>query len=151
MLLVHWMQPTGAASSLSGATSRTNAASSCASRRRAVCFSPSGPARARRPPLFDAATVPSEPPPQANCVVTLMCLGASPTMPSSCFGRIVELKTARGHQPPSTSSTAGHLTMDGPPPAPNHPTTTSSNTPLVSCCSPTSPPVPTTSPPVCRR
>jgi hypothetical protein len=151
MLLVRRMQSTGAAPSLSGASSRTNAAPSCGSRRRALCFSPLGPARACRPPLFAAAVAPGEPLPQATRVVALMRLGASPTVPSLCSARSVGPKTARGRQPPSTSSTAGQLTTDGPPPTPNHPAATSSSTPSASCCSPTSPPAPATSPSVCHR
>jgi hypothetical protein len=115
------------------------------------CFSPSGLARACCPPLFTAAAVPGEPPPQATHVVTLMRFGASPTVSSSCSAHRAGPKTARGRQPPSTSSTTRHLTTDGPPPAPNHPAATSSSTPPTSCCSLTSPPTTTTSPPVCHR
>jgi hypothetical protein len=89
-------------------------------------------------------------PPQATHVVALMRLGASPTVSSSCSARSAGLKTAWGRQPPLTSSTAGHLTTDGPPPAPNHLAVTSSSTPPVSYCSPPSPPTPAASPPVCR-
>jgi hypothetical protein len=80
-----------------------------------------------------------------------MRLGASPMVSSLCSARSVGPKTARGRQPPSTSSTAGHLTTNGPPPAPNHPVATSSSTPSASCSSPTSPPTPATSPPVSRH
>jgi hypothetical protein len=118
---------------------------------RARCFSPSGLARVRSPPLFTAAAAPGEPPPQATRVVALMRLGASPIVPSSCSARSAGPKTARGRQLPSTSSTAGHLTTDGSPPAPNHLAATSPSTPSTFGCSPTSPPTPATSPPVCRR
>jgi hypothetical protein len=136
---------------LSGASSRTNAVPSHGSRCHALCFSPTGPARAHRPPLFTAVATLGEPPPQATRIVAVMGLGKSLTMLSSCSARSAGPKTARGLQPPSTSSTVGHLTTDGPPPALNHPATTSSSTQLASCCSSTSPPAPATSPPVYRR
>jgi hypothetical protein len=119
--------------------------------RHALCFSPSGTARSRHPPLFAVATKPSEPPPQATHVVALMRLGASPTVLSSCSAHSAWSKTAWGCLPPLTSSTAGRLNTDGPPPGPNHPAATSSSTPPVSCYSLTSPPTPVTSPSVCRH
>jgi hypothetical protein len=54
-----------------------------------------------------------------------MRLGASPIVSSSCSACNTGSKTARGRQPPSTFSTAGHLTTDGTPPAPNHPAASS--------------------------
>jgi hypothetical protein len=83
VLLVRRTPLIGDAPPPSGESSLSNTASSCGPERRALYFSPTSRAPARRPPLFAATVAPDEPPPQSTLVVALMRIRASPTVLSS--------------------------------------------------------------------
>jgi hypothetical protein len=112
---------------------------------RTICFSPSGPARARRLPLFAVGAASSHPRchPHAhwsvsNRVVLVLC---SQRRAEDHLGTPAAFDVLHRRAPHHRRAASGT----------ESPAATSSSTPPASCCSPISPPMPVASPPVCRR